>query len=579
MSENAEPIRVTYTSDVQSGAVVELPFRVLVITDLGMEQTGDDRGEVCVTDLKSSNINEFLSSRHPTVDLVVSNELSGLGEMLQLRLTFSRWEDFEPRGIIRQVRELKSACDCRAALAKKCGLSIAQAGRYSEHNEVGQHTDASGPDSDTGKDVEQFEEMGMRVAAQLDAILHHPSFRKLERSWRSLDFLVKRIPDQQGVLDKGCFVSVLNTTKQELIEDFEDAADVVRTNLYRLVYTAEFGQYGGQPYGVILLDHDFDSSAKDLELAKNLSTIASMAHAPCLSGVSAAFLGLERFEELGELRDLDSYFDQPKYAKWRGLRETENARYLYLTIPRFVLRKRCVGKTGTLVYREGEMDGRREPLYGTAAFALVTRLAESFSAYRWCLNITGVEEGRVRDLRVEIVNGEEVIPTEIKITDQMTVALARCGFVPMVVHEGSGAAVFYAADSVQRVSYAGVGAAGREDGQENMGKHLGAQLPYLLLVCRFAHYLKVIQRDNLGKWKNKLEIEQELNSWLKNYITDMGNPPAAVRSRRPLRRAHASVIERDGQPDWYLVKLSIMPHIRYFGKQFSLNLHGRLERK
>jgi type VI secretion system protein ImpC len=211
-------------------------------------------------------------------------------------------------------------------------------------------------------------------------------------------------------------------------------------------------------------------------------------------------------------------------------------------------------------------------LWGNSAFAFVPRLADSFARTRWCLNIAGDEFGKVEGLDLT-TTGARVIPTEVLVTDRRESDLVRHGFLPLTVHKGVDTAAFYAAQSIQQVADDGEGHAAAI-----LSRKLGAQLPYLFIVSRLAHYIKMMQREHIGSWSNSADIERQVNEWLKQYISDMDNPAASVRARRPLRRARLSVREVEGKGDWYLLDLKVMPHLKYMGSSFTLSELGKLDK-
>jgi type VI secretion system protein ImpC len=413
-------------------------------------------------------------------------------------------------------------------------------------------------------------EIDARLGPQLDQILHHPEFRGLEASWRGLQFLTERV--DQG---ENCVVEVLNLSKQHLQEDFEDVPEVVQSQLYQLIYTGEFGQYGGRPYSLLVGDFGFGPGAADVRLLQNLASVAAVAHAPFIAAAGPGFFGLTSFAGLPRLRDLRSLMAQPEFTKWRGLRESEDARYLGLTLPRFLLR-RAYGtpglKAAAFDYTESFTGDEDRCLWGNAAYAFATRLAASFARFRWCLNVTGKEYGRVEGLTVQ-GEGPGMVPTEVVVDDTLEVDLSRFGFITLTAHRGENEVAFYTATSVQSVPEEENATPGA-----GIGRKLAAQLPYLLLVSRLAHYLKVMQREHLGAWRNRAEVEKELGHWIQQYVTDMANPAPSVRARRPLRQAKIEVLEVPGKNDWYLVKLNITPHLKYLGSPFSLAVSGKLEK-
>jgi type VI secretion system protein ImpC len=419
-------------------------------------------------------------------------------------------------------------------------------------------------------------ELDVRLSKQIDAIVHHEKFQSLERPWRGLKHMVERTDFKENTK-----VEFINATEEDLLDDFEDSAGVVESGLYRQVYTEEFGQYGGEPVGVIIGNYEFSHSAPDVKLLGYLAALSAMTHAPFIASAGPAMFGLDSFSGLGRLKNLEAVFDGPQYAKWRSFRETEDSRNVGLALPRFMLRP-TYGEN--LAVRSFDYVERIEKdsdyLWGNAAFAYATRLTESFAKYRWCPNIIGPQSGgEVSDLPIDLVdvNGEQVIvgPTETAISDRKEYELSNLGFIPLTLRKESDKAVFFSSSSCQKSKKFANDEEGR---QAELNYRLGTQLPYLFIVNRIAHYIKVIQRENLGSWKNRSDVELELNKWIRQYVADQENPSPTTRSLRPLRKAAVSVSEIEEDAGWYSVSMEVTPHFKFMGANFTLSLSGLLER-
>ncbi|MBU2918676.1 type VI secretion system contractile sheath large subunit [Psychrosphaera sp. F3M07] len=421
-----------------------------------------------------------------------------------------------------------------------------------------------------------IEELDLRLSAQMDAILHNETFQELEKPWASLNFLVNRTDFSQNIK-----VQILNATKDDLAEDFEDAPEITQTGLYRRVYTDEYGQFGGEPFGVIIGDYSFNQKGTDIDLLKNLSAVSAMTHAPFIASASNEFFGIDDYSELPSLKELESIFDGAPYTKWRSFRETDDARYVGLTLPKFMLRP-TYGEDAIVRnfnYKE-TITEKGDYLWGNAAYAYASRLVASFAEFRWCPNIIGPQSGgAVEDLAIDVVDvdGSDEIrgPVEVVISDRKEYELAELGFIPLTLRKGGDHAVFFSSNAVQKAIKFG----NDEEGQlAELNYKLGTQLPYLFIVCRLAHYIKVLQRENLGSWKTRADLQTELNKWLRRYVADQENPSPATRSARPLRNAELTVSEVKGEAGWYTVSLSVTPHFKFMGANFTLSLSGMLDR-
>jgi type VI secretion system protein ImpC len=417
-----------------------------------------------------------------------------------------------------------------------------------------------------------------KISEQLSVILHHAEFRRLESSWRSLKFLVERIDFRQNIL-----LSILSVSKDDLLADFDDTPDVVFSGFYRHVYTAEYGQFGGHPVGVIIANYAFDASPPDLRLLSHAAAVCAMAHAPFLAGVGQKFFGLSRWADFPNIRDLHALFDTPTYAPWRSFRASEDSRYVALVLPRFLFR--LPYGPATLAARSfcftEDTDDPDALCWGNAAFALAERMADSFARYRWCANIVGPEGGGVVEnlplyaaRPFDAALREEKIPTEVLLSEQREFELAEEGFVGLAMRKGEGNAVFFSASSCQAAHIHET-----DDREENLSRKLGVQLPYMMIMNRLAHYIKVLQRENLGTWKTRQVMETELGKWLNQYVSEMDNPDPITRSRRPLRNAELSITEPPNNPSWFIVTIKARPHFKFMGANFTLSLTGKLDRE
>ncbi len=420
-------------------------------------------------------------------------------------------------------------------------------------------------------------ELDKKISAQMDEILHDTSFQEMESAWRGLKLFVDRTDFREN--NK---VDILHVTKDELLDDFEFAPETTQSGLYKHVYSSGYGQFGGEPTGAIIGNYAFTPSTPDMKLLQYMGALGAMAHAPFISSVGPEFFGIESFEELPNIKDVKSIFESPKYTKWRSIRESEDARYLGLTAPRFLLRvpyDPTENPIKSFVYHENVSQAHEHYLWGNTAFAFATRLTDSFAKYRWCPNIIGPQSGgAVEDLPVHVYESmgalQSKIPTEVLITDRKEFELAEEGFIGLTMRKGSDNAAFFSANSIQKPK---VFPNTKEGKEAETNYKLGTQLPYMMIVNRLAHYIKVLQREQIGSWKERQDLERELNTWLKQYVADQENPPADVRSRRPLRAAKIEVTDVEGNPGWYQVSLAVRPHFKYMGANFELSLVGRLD--
>lgn len=422
-------------------------------------------------------------------------------------------------------------------------------------------------------------ELDHRIGKQVDQVLHNDQFQKIESAWKGLKFLVDRTDFRENIR-----FNLLQVQKQELLDDFEDASEIVTSGLYRHVYSAEYGQFGGKPYGAMVANYEFGPGATDLALMRYCASVAAMSHAPFLSAASPEFFGSgeKDFQNLPYTKDLEAMFEGKQYTKWHGFRESDDARNVGLVMPRFMLRapyKAEEGQVRSFNYDEQVGGEHSNYLWGNAVFAFASRLTESFAKYRWCPNIIGpTSGGTVDDLPIHNYEamGEirSKVPTEVLLTERREFELSEQGFIALTMRKDSDNAAFFSANSTQKPKYFG----NSEEGKKaETNYRLGTQLPYMFVISRLAHYMKVIQRENIGSWKTRVELQTELSNWISQYVSPVDNPQPSVRSRQPLRQASISVEDVPGNPGWYKVDMKVVPHLKYMGGFFTLSLVGKLD--
>ena len=456
------------------------------------------------------------------------------------------------------------------------GYAVARQGVAAFISEILQSGDHQQPVNKQRVD-QMISEVDRALSKQMDVILHQPQFQLLESAWRGLKLLVDRTDFRENIK-----LDMLHVTKEELLEDFENAGDITRSGLYKHAYTAGYGQFGGEPIATMIGNYTFGPSSPDMKLLSYVASVGAMAHAPFVMAAGPEFFNLKSFQDLPSIKEVSDIFEGPSHAKWRSLRELEDSKYIAATLPRFLLRTPYDGLENPIRsfgYNE-VVDGNHDNyLWGNTAFLMASRITDSFARYRWCPNIIGPQSGgAVDDLPVHLYESlgqlQAKIPTEVLISDRKEFELAEAGFIPLTMRKGSDNAAFFSANSVQKPK---IFPKTREGQEAQTNYKLGTQLPYLFVVNRLAHYIKVLQREQIGSWKERQDLERELNTWLKQYIADQDNPSADVRSRRPLRAAQIVVQDVAGDPGWYQVSLAVRPHFKYMGANFEISLVGRLD--
>jgi type VI secretion system protein ImpC len=408
------------------------------------------------------------------------------------------------------------------------------------------------------------------VSLQLNEVLHHSEFQKLEASWRGLKYLM----DQSETSDK-LKIRVLNVTKKELLRDLQRAPEFDQSALFKKVYEEEYGVFGGAPFSALLGNYEFGRGPEDIELLEKISNVAASAHAPFLTGTSPDMLNMDSFSTIDAPRDMAKIFDSAEYAKWKSFRQSEDSRYVGLCLPHILMRL-PYGKNGASIegfnYEEG-VDGsdHNKYLWGNAAWSLGARLTAAFANYGWCAAIRGVEGGGlVEGLPTHTFttdSGDVALkcPTESPITDRREKELADLGFVPLLHCKGTDYAAFFSVQSAQKPKLYDKDAA-------NANARLSTQLPYILAISRFAHYMKVMMRDKIGSFMSRGECENFLNTWILQYVVGNDNVAAEVKARKPLREAKVEVVDVPGKPGAYRAVAYLKPHFQLDELSVSLRL-------
>jgi type VI secretion system protein ImpC len=411
------------------------------------------------------------------------------------------------------------------------------------------------------------------LSLQLNEILHAPEFQKLEATWRGLKYLVSET--ETGPMLK---IKIFNASKAALLDDFEENG-FDQSALWTRVYEHEYGMYGGVPFSALVGDFAFGPGSQDVKLLQHMSTVAAGAHAPFLTGTAPEMLGVSDLTKLNDPVSLAEVFEGSKYAAWNAFRQTEDSRYVALTLPRMLLRE-PYGKDTIPIkafnFEEG-IDGKThgDYLWGNAAWALASKVTQSFAKYQWCATIRGVESGgRVERLPVHNYTTESgnlvmKCPTEVQIPERRDRELSELGFAALVHEKGTPNATFFAVQSAQKPKTYSSPAA-------TANAALSARIPYIFAASRFAHYLKVIMRDKIGGFMSRSEAQTYLRNWIANYRLDMDEAPFEAKAKRPLREAQIDVEEIPGKPGAYRAKMSLRPHFQLEELQVSMSLVAQL---
>ena len=420
-------------------------------------------------------------------------------------------------------------------------------------------------------------EIDRKLGEQINAILHHPDFQKLESAWRGLHYLVSN-----SETDDMLKIRVLNVSKKDLhktLKRYKGAA-WDQSPLFKKLYEEEYGTLGGEPFGCLLGDYYFDHGPQDVELLGELAKIAAAGHAPFLAAASPTVFQMESWQELSNPRDLTKIFQIPEYAGWRSLRDSDDARYVGLTMPRFLARPPYGAKTNPVEAFDFEEDASgpdaKKYTWANSAYAMAVNINRSFKTYGWCSRIRGIESGgAVEGLPTHTFPTDDGgvdlrCPTEIAISDRREAELAKNGFMPLVYKKNTDFAAFIGAQSLHKPAQ-------YDDPDATSNAALAARLPYLFATCRFAHYLKCIVRDKIGSFKEAADMQRWLQNWIVQYVDgDPLHSSETTKARKPLAAAEVIVEPVEGNPGYYASKFFLRPHYQLEGLTVSLRLVAKL---
>ena len=431
---------------------------------------------------------------------------------------------------------------------------------------------------DTLKTIESMiAALDQKLSEQINLILHHADFQKLEGAWRGLHYLVNNTET-----DEMLKIKVMNISKQELGKTLKRYKGTAwdQSPLFKRMYEEEFGMFGGEPFGCLVGDYYFDQSAPDVELLGEMAKIAAAAHSPFIAGASPSVMQMDSWQELSNPRDLTKIFTTPEYAAWRSLRESDDSRYIGLAMPRFLSRLPYGARTNPVDAFNFEEDtgaaAHDRYTWANAAYAMAMNINRSFKEYGWCSRIRGIESGgAVEGLPAHTFPTDDggvdmKCPTEIAISDRREAELAKNGFMPLVHRKNSDFAAFIGAQSLQKP-------AEYDDPDATANANLAARLPYLFATCRFAHYLKCIVRDKIGSFKERDEVQSWLQDWILQYVDgDPAHSSESTKARKPLAAAEVLVEEDESNPGYYSSKFFLRPHYQLEGLTVSLRLVSKL---
>jgi type VI secretion system protein ImpC len=419
-----------------------------------------------------------------------------------------------------------------------------------------------------------------KLSDQLNEVMHAPEFQKLESAWRGLKY-----PVFNSETDATLKIRVLNTSKDELRTMFKSypGAKWDQSPLFQMLYTSEYSTLGGEPYGCVIGDFQFDQSPMDVSLLRDLGKIASAAHAPFFAAAGPALLDIENWNKMYTKRDLGKVQDTPEFAAFKSFRDSEDARYVALCLPRVLARLPYGAKTEPVEEFgfEEVTDGHNGEKYAwmSAAHAMATNINRAFKEYGWTIRIRGVASGgEVANLPAHIFPTDDggvdmKCPTEVSIDDRREAELSKLGLLPLIHRKNTDKAAFIGAQSLYKPKKFV-----NED--DTASDNLSSRITYMFAVSRFAHYLKVMVRDMIGQTKEKDQLEMELQSWINKYVDPQPKVSDEItKARQPLAGASIKVEEDEENPGYYRTIIKLRPHYQLEGMDIGLSLVSKMEKK
>ena len=420
---------------------------------------------------------------------------------------------------------------------------------------------------------EHIASLDEQISRQLDAVMHHPDFQRVESTWRGVKSLIDQTDFRRNVR-----IELLDISKDHLVQDFEDAPEIAQSGLYFHTYTQEYDTPGGEPIAAAISNYEFDRSPQDVALLRNISKVAAAAHMPFIGSVGPAFFGKESMEEVAAIKDIGNYFDRAEYIKWKAFRDSDDARYIGLTMPR-VLGRLPYGPDTIAVRSFNYIESVKGPdhdkyLWANASFAFAANMVKSFISNGWCVQIRGPQSGgAVTGLPIHLYDlgtGNQVkIPSEVMIPETREFEFANLGFIPLSYYKNRDYACFFSANSSQKPAL-------YDTADATANSRINSRLPYIFLLSRIAHYLKMIQRENIGTTKDRRLLELELNKWIGGLVTEMTDPGDDLQASHPLREAKVTVEDIDDNPGFFRVKLYAVPHFQVEGMDVNLSLVSQM---
>ena len=563
-----DQFKFSYQS-VDDNKEIVLPFKLLILGDFSHADNNREIESLKPITIDFNNFNQVVSNQHITIclEIVLADE-SGQITYIDVDIAFESLESLAPEQLIANVPYLKAHLQLMADVKRLVELQTVLATNLTAQEKILLTQCEIAIDSINRQDLAfVLYSINEHMHKMLDVILHHEQFQKIEGIWRNLHQLVEVAATVDNVI-----IDILDISHEVLDDNFVGNRDIKESLLFDIVYFQEYAQFGGQPYTAMIADYEFGAGSQDLTFLRTMAKISRAAHVPFIGGLSPRFFGSSDFSQLTHVNDIAELSASPRYIKWRSFQQDINSAYIGLALPRIKLRAGYSyrsGILGPLPYQENTRLSSQNILLGNASFVYAQCLINSFAKYGMCTDLCGVEGGSIQlpsqhtDTTAFPDYGVECV-----LTEQKNQQLTSLGLLSLSVNKRTNNIFFNSGNSVR---WGSLSIPTTRTNEQVLNAQVEAQLSYLFVIARIAHYLKVVQRENIGSLVSSSDIKVELNRWLKKYISDVENPAPDVRSRKPLKKAEVmlATADKDGQ---HQLNLTVTPHMKYMGNDFILAL-------
>lgn len=419
------------------------------------------------------------------------------------------------------------------------------------------------------------------LCRQISEILHHEDFKNLEASWRSLQNLVSYVSEIET--KKGRIkVELLCVTLDELAKDFQRSLDYDDSNLFQKIYDNEFGMSGGEPFGLMIGNYcftsGFSSSSRlsDMDILANISEVANASFCPFIAAADASLFGINDYSELKEYYNFDEILENKELLKFKNLREKSSSIFIGLTLPEVQVRKPYGAKlfrSSKFCFKEYLKGSTKDFLWGNGSFSFGKTIIRSFHESGWFNLIRGVWNPNFfkPEMAIDSLNNSyennllETHQSKVFISESLEQTLSNFGFIPLCTNKHRTGSTFHTCQSIKKIGF------GRFK-KKVADEKLSSMLQYVLCVSRFAHYIKVMIRDRIGKFTTAGECQLYLEEWLDHYIAANDNASLDLMAKRPIKEADVSVSERVDKPGAYYCVVNLRPHFHLANISSSMKI-------